>query len=38
MENTDENVKAINTKEHFNILTEQYPLIKILKEKLKLDL
>ncbi len=38
MESIEENVKAINTKEHYRILSEQYPLIKILKETLKLDL
>jgi len=35
----DENQpKAMNTKEHFTNLSEQFPLIKVLKEKLKLDL
>ena len=30
--------KPMNAKEHFRILTEQYPMIKDLKEKLKLEL
>jgi DNA polymerase-3 subunit gamma/tau len=30
--------KPMNAKEHFRVLTEQYPMIKDLKEKLKLDL
>lgn len=35
----DENQpKAMNTKEHFANLSEQFPLVKVLKEKLKLDL
>ncbi len=35
----DENQpKAMNTKEHFTNLSEQFPLVKVLKEKLKLDL
>ena len=38
-ETVDENQpKAMNTKEHFAILSEQFPLVKVLKEKLKLDL
>jgi DNA polymerase-3 subunit gamma/tau len=30
--------KPITAKEHYKMLTEEYPLIKELKEKLKLDL
>ena len=30
--------KVLNTKEHFSILSQQYPLIKVLKEKLRLEL
>jgi DNA polymerase-3 subunit gamma/tau len=34
----DKGPKPITAKEHFKMLSEQYPLIKELKEKLKLDL